>query len=382
MARSSVTFNHSPTWQHSGLSHHPELLGSLWPSPITSLSCPPCSSSSWVPQVPRSLSFPTRQAAPVWAFLISHRRQPPWAAVLPLHLPHKAPEQISSTASCLGCSWYPGCWGHSSTMAFSVCPSGLWFVRREPRHCLQTWGSAFRSLSSPSLTLHLAPTLPRKNEAVRKDPLLLPASFTLNMLTSTRILLPFSLVCTAEGSLLLVESPVSLLNHILFSYLSVTSPILLLSQGYFRILPGEFLQSWETHLSARCSSSFCWISFPHFSPKRLKNVAYTYFSFFLIAYSSDHSWKECPKAMNDFHLPTGYLPLLTPTNLLLGLHWLLTSSQSSLDFCDYTLSWFSSWLPFILSEKDLFDSCFVPGYCRDLEVRKTDTTSVLMECTI
>ena len=79
-------------------------------------------------------------------------------------------------------------------------PSGLWFVRREPHHCLQAWGSAFRSLSSPSLTLHLAPALPRENKAVRKGPLLLPASFTLNMLTSRRILLPFSLVCTTEGS--------------------------------------------------------------------------------------------------------------------------------------------------------------------------------------
>ena len=93
--------------------------------------------------------------------------------------------------------------------------------------------------------------------------------------------------------------------------------------------------------------------------------------------------RNLPRPWMTSCLPTGYLPLLTPTNPLLGLHWWLrTSSQSSLDICDYTLSWFSSWLPFILSEKDFFDSCYVPGYCRDLEVRKTDTRSVLVERTI
>lgn len=287
----------------------------------------------------------------------------------------------------------------------SLCPSVLWFVHCEPHHCLQAWGSAFRSLPSPSLTLHLVPYSTKKKKKTRGSqeyPLLLPASFTLNMLTSTLILFPFSLVCTREvwglykGGL---RSPSFLFRAqslswttFCFSTSFCDSPILFLSQGYFLILTGEFLQSWETHLSARCSSSFCQISFHPPSHPNVSKMWPTFIfpsSSLLIPQTTAicllppcSAERNLPRPWMTSRLPTEYLSLLTPTNPLLGLYWWLLTSQSSLDFCDYTLSWFSSWLPFILSEKDLFDSCYVPGYCRDLEFRKTDTRSVLMECTI
>lgn len=193
---------HGPSTTHAP----PRAPHDLWPSPLTSSSSPTCSSSSWGSRVPHSLSFPTHQAAPVWALLISHRclsplvlqffhctcpakprsrsatLQPAWAALYTL------------AAEATAASWSPA----------SLCPSVLRFVHRELPHCLQACGSAFRSLPSPSLTLHLAPTAPRKSEAIGKDLPPLPASFTLNILTSMLILyFPFSLVCKTEISLFL-----------------------------------------------------------------------------------------------------------------------------------------------------------------------------------
>lgn len=151
---------------------------------------------------------------------------------------------------------------------------------------------------------------------------------------------------------------------------------------------GELLQSWKAHFSARCSPTSAESLSSPSHPNLLKNVAYVYFSFFLIAHSSDHyslpsaflpQLKPVSQATDDF--PSASLMDISPSALAT---LMITPAFSKLPW----LLWFYTALLLFLTlvpsvihlEKDLFDFFyFVLENCRDLGVRKTGMMSVLME---